>query len=151
MKYESEPLFLGGLQMKLKRVDTTISTDKLQESKEFYIKHFDFKLVYESDWYIELVAAKLPSVGISFTLPEREEGMYFNGQGLVLSFEVEDADAECERLEKEGLPIYQKIQDKPWGERSFVVDDPNGVHLYIYTVIPPTPEYKAIYDSFKQY
>lgn len=136
--------------MKLKRVDTTISTDKLQESKEFYIKHFEFKLVYESDWYIELVAAKLPSVGISFTLPEREEGMYFNGQGLVLSFEVEDVDAEYERLEQEGLQIYQKLQDKPWGERSFVVDDPNGVHLYIYTVIPPTPEYKTIYDSFKQ-
>ena len=136
--------------MKLHRVDTTISTEKLQESKEFYIKHLDFKLVYESDWYIELVASQLPSVGISFTLPEREEGMYFNGQGLVLSFEVDDVDEACERLEKEGLTIYQKIQDKPWGERSFVVDDPNGVHLYIYKVIPPTPEYKAIYDSFKQ-
>lgn len=135
--------------MKLKRVDTTISTDKLQESKEFYMKHFGFRLVYESDWYIELVSSELPSVGVSFTLPEREEGMYFNGRGLVLSFEVDDADAECERLEREGLHIYQKMQDKPWGERSFAVEDPSGVLVYIYALIPPTPEYKAIYDSFK--
>ncbi|MDU2065048.1 MAG: VOC family protein [Sporomusaceae bacterium] len=135
--------------MKMKRVDTTISTEKLTESKEFYMKHFDFRLVYESDWYVELVSKELPSVGISFTLPEREEGMYFNGKGLVLSFQVDDVDAEYKRLEEEGLHIYQKLQNKQWGERSFVVLDPNGVLVYIYTLIPATPEYQAIYDSFK--
>ncbi|MPN61454.1 hypothetical protein SDC9_209191 [bioreactor metagenome] len=46
--------------------------------------------------------------------------------------------------------IYQEIQDKPWGERSFVVDDPSQVHLYIYKTIPATPEYQKVYDSFKK-
>lgn len=135
--------------MKIRRVDSTISTNRLQESKKFYMKHFGFRLVYESNWYIELIAADMPTMGISFTLPQREAGEFFQ-KGLILSFEVDDVDAEYHRLKTAGLEIIQDLVDKPWGERSFVIDDPNGVHLYIYKSIPPTPEYKEIYDSFKQ-
>ena len=135
--------------MKFTRFDATISTSKLRESKEFYMRHFGFQLVYESDWYIELIGADIPA-GISFTLPQREAGEFFNGKGLILSFEVDDADAEYHRLQAEGLPIDQELQNKPWGERSFVVTDPNGVHLYIYAAIAPTPEYQVIYDQFKK-
>lgn len=135
--------------MKFTRVDATISTNKLIESKEFYMDHFGFQLVYESDWYIELVGTEIPA-GISFTLPQREAGEYFNGKGLILSFEVADVDSEYARLKAEGVPILQEMQNKPWGERSFVVDDPNGVHLYIYKTIPATPEYQVIYDSFQK-
>jgi len=135
--------------MKIKRVDSTISTNKLQESKEFYMEHFNFRLVYESDWYIELIARDLPN-GISFTLPQREEGEFFNGKGLIISFEVDDVDAEYDRLKAEGVQIYQEMQDKPWGERSFVIDDPNGVHIYIYTSTSPNPEYQQLYDAFKK-
>lgn len=135
--------------MKITRVDSTISTNKLQESKEFYMRHFDFQLVYESDWYIELIARDFPN-GISFTLPQREEGEFFNGKGLIISFEVEDVDSEYCRLKEEGLQIYQELQNKPWGERSFVINDPNGVHLYIYTSTSPEPEYQKVYDAFKK-
>ncbi|MDR3562543.1 MAG: VOC family protein [Negativicutes bacterium] len=136
--------------MQIKRVDTTISTRKLKESKEFYMRYFGFQLVYESDWYVELIAPNLPTSGISFTLPQREVGEFFNGMGLILSFEVDDVDAEFDRLKAAGLEIYQNLQDKPWGERSFVINDPSGVHLYIYKAIPPTPEYQEVYDSFKR-
>ncbi len=135
--------------MRIKRVDTTISTDKLTESKEFYIRHFNFQLVYESDWYIELIAPGLPA-GISFTKPQRDAGEFFHGSGIIISLEVDDVDAEYRRLKAAGVEPCEDLVDKPWGERSFVVNDPNGVHLYIYTSIPPTPEYKVVYDSFKK-
>lgn len=135
--------------MKIKRMDATISTEKLQESKEFYMKHFGFQLIYESDWYVELLSADI-NAGISFALAQREENEFFDGRGLILSFEVENAETEYDRLKQDGLCIQQELQDKPWGERSFVVDDPNGVHVYLYQTIPPTLEYKKIYDSFQQ-
>lgn len=137
----------GASSMKIKRIDITFSTEKLQESKEFYMKHFGFELAFESDWYIELVTPKRDA-GISFTLPEREEGEFFNGRGCILSLEVDDVDTEYKRLQDEGLLIYQEIQEKPWGERSFVIDDPNGVHVYIYKLIEKTEEYKALYAKF---
>lgn len=113
------------------------------------MKHFNFQLIYESDWYIELVTANEPVNGISFTLAQRQVDEVFNGKGIIISFEVDNVDAEYERLKAAGLQIQQDMQDKPWGERSFVVNDPNGVHIYIYNLIPPTPEYQKIYDSFK--
>lgn len=134
--------------MKIKRIDTTFSTEKLQESKEFYMNNFGFQLAYESDWYVELVTPK-KDAGISFTLPQREEGEFFSGRGLILSFEVDHVESEYKRLQDNGVLIYQDLQDKPWGERSFVVDDPNGVHVYIYELIEQTEEYKALYAQFK--
>lgn len=135
--------------MKITRVDTTISTDKLTESKDFYMRHFNFKLVYESDWYIELICPEL-SAGVSFTKPQRDAGEFFHGSGIIISFEVADVDAEYRRLKAAGVEICQDLVDKPWGERSFVVNDPSGVHLYIYKSIPPTDEYRVVYDSFKK-
>ena len=64
--------------------------------------------------------------------------------------EVADVDAEYARLKAAGATICEEMKDKPWGERSFVINDPNGVHLYIYKSIPPTPDYQRIYDSFKK-
>jgi len=136
--------------MKMKRFDVTISTTKLQQSKEFYMKHFGFELVYESKWYVELITSTLPAIGISFVLPQREAGEFFNRKGIILSFEVDNVDSEYQRLKEAGLTIVQGLEDKPWGERSFVVDDPNGAHLYIYKSIAPTPEYQVVYDSFKK-
>ena len=60
-----------------------------------------------------------------------------------------DVDAEYARLKAAGAIICEEMKDKPWGERSFVMDDPNGIHLYIYKSIPPTPEYQKQYDLFK--
>lgn len=134
--------------MKIKRIDTTYSTEKLQESKDFYLRHFGFLLAFESDWYVELVTPDRRA-GISFTLPQREAGEFFNGRGVILSFEVEDADAEYARLQSEGVSISQPLEDKPWGERSFVVNDPNGLHIYIYAPTRRTEAYEKRYAEFK--
>lgn len=135
--------------MQIKRMDVTIGTHKLKQSKEFYIKYFGFELVYESDWYVELISGKNPAAGISFVLPQHEAGEKFNGQGIIVSFEVDDVDAEFARVKAAGIHISEGLHDKPWGERAFVVNDPNGVHLYVYKLIPATPEYQKIYDSFR--
>lgn len=134
--------------MKIKRFDATFSTDKLQESKDFYVKYFGFLLAFESDWYIELVTPRRDA-GISFTLPQREEGEFFSGRGVILSFEVENVDDEYKRIQSVGLTIMQDLQNKPWGERSFVVDDPNGVHIYVYSLVDKTPEYQVLYEKFE--
>jgi len=61
VKLERGKSFGGIVTMKFTRVDATISTNKLIESKEFYMDHFGFQLVYESDWYIELVGTEIPA------------------------------------------------------------------------------------------
>jgi uncharacterized glyoxalase superfamily protein PhnB len=114
------------------------------------MEYLGFELVFENDWYIELVAEGSTTMGVSFVQPDLAAGEKFAGKGMILSFEVADVDSEFARLKTAGAIICEELKDKPWGERSFVINDPNGVHLYIYKSIPPTPDYQRIYDSFKK-
>ena len=47
--------------------------------------------------------------------------------GLLIVFVVDDVDAECARLEAEGVAITTPLETESWGERYFQVTDPNGV------------------------
>jgi catechol 2,3-dioxygenase-like lactoylglutathione lyase family enzyme len=50
-----------------------------------------------------------------------------DADGLLIAFVVDDVDAECARLEREGVAITTPLETEPWGERFFQVSDPNGV------------------------
>lgn len=36
------------------RILTNICSNDLQESKDFYVELLDFKIKYDSDWYVQL-------------------------------------------------------------------------------------------------
>ena len=133
-----------------RRMDLTISTNKLNQSRDFYRDILGFALVFENDSYIEMLAQGSTTMGVSFVSPELSGGEKFTGEGIILSFEVADVDAEFVRLKAAGVRILEELRDKAWGERSFVINDPNGVHVYIYKSIPPTPEYQEVFDKYKK-
>ena len=136
--------------MLTRRMDLTISTNKLEQSRDFYRDTLGFALVFENDSYIEMLAQGSTTMGVSFVSPELSGGEKFTGEGIILSFEVADVDAEFARLKAAGVRILEELRDKAWGERSFVINDPNGVHVYIYKSIPPTPEYQEVFDKYKK-
>ena len=136
--------------MLTRRMDLTISTNKLEQSRDFYRDTLGFTLVFENDNYIEMLAEGSTTMGVSFVTPELSGGEKFTGEGIILSFEVADVDAEFARLKAAGVRILEELRDKAWGERSFVINDPNGVHVYIYKSIPPTPEYQEVFDKYKK-
>ena len=136
--------------MLTRRMDLTISTNKLEQSRDFYRETLGFSLVFENDNYIEMLAEGSTTMGVSFVTPELSGGEKFTGEGIILSFEVADVDAEFVRLKAAGVRILEELRDKAWGERSFVINDPNGVHVYIYKSIPPTPEYQEVFDKYKK-
>ena len=131
-------------------MDLTISTNKLEQSRDFYRDYLGFELVFENDNYIEMLAQGSTTMGVSFVTPELSGGEKFTGEGIILSLEATDVDTEYARLKAAGVRICEELRDKAWGERSFVINDPNGVHIYIYKAIPPTPEYQEIFDKYKK-
>ena len=136
--------------MLTRRMDLTISTNKLEQSRDFYRDYLGFELVFENDNYIEMLAQGSTAMGVSFVTPELSGGEKFTGEGIILSLEAADVDTEYARLKAAGVRICEELRDKAWGERSFVINDPNGVHIYIYKAIPPTPEYQEIFDKYKK-
>lgn len=127
--------------MKMKQIVPIMTTNKLAELKEFYTKHFDFKVNFDAPQYLGLVFEGKTSMEIGFMTPG-ENCVEFSGQGLTLGLVVENVDAEYDRIKNAGLNIVQKPQDNPWGDRSTIVTDPIGIAVYIYQPIEPTEEFK---------
>ena len=46
---------------------------------------------------------------------------------------------------KANQTIVIPLEDHPWGDRGFGIKDPNGITVYIYTVIEPTEDFKKYY------
>jgi len=136
--------------MQLSSHYAVICTDKIAESRAFYTQHLGFTMTFDSDWYVSLQLPDYPQYQLAL-LDYRHETMpsaYRKPvQGLLLNFEVEDVDAEYERLRAAGLPIALELRDEAFGQRHFITVDPNGVLADIIKIIPPSAEFAAQYTS----
>ena len=70
----------------------------------------------------------------------------FNGKGLLLTLQVEDARAEFERLKGARLEIAYALHDEPWGQRRFAVHDPAGTWIDVIDQIEPAPGFWEQYQ-----
>lgn len=126
-----------------------ICTARLKESCDFYTRLLGFRTTFEADWYISLRhpgKAGYELALLDHTHPTLPEGYRTPTQGLLLNFEVEDVDAEWHRLvTREGLRPLLELRSEDFGQRHFIVADPNGVLLDIITPIAPTAEYAEQY------
>ncbi|MED1723892.1 VOC family protein [Brevibacillus parabrevis] len=136
--------------MKVSSFYPVILSRQVAESARFYGEHFGFDLVFEADWYVSL---KHSNGDFPFELailhPDHDtipSGYRTSTQGLILNFEVNDVDAEYDKLiQKAGLPVHLDIRDEPFGQRHFITSDPNGVLIDVITVIPPTEAFSSQY------
>lgn len=68
---------------------------------------------------------------------------YRDSTGLGFGFTVDDVDRAYDEITSAKLNIVMPLEDHPWGERGFGIKDPNGLTIYIYSVIgEPTAEFK---------
>ncbi|MGK9230778.1 VOC family protein [Inquilinus limosus] len=125
-----------------------IMTPEVAATAAFYVRHFGFRPLFEAEWYVHLQSAEEAQVNLAIldgshgTIPAAGRGRV---SGLLLNFEVEDVDAEYERMKAAGLPILLDLRDEDFGQRHFITQDPNGVLIDVIKPIPPAPEYAAQY------
>lgn len=123
-----------------------ICTDRIDESRDFYIRYFNATVIFDCGWYVNLrFGTDEGAPDLALMAPQQPSDKPFNGAGLTYNFEVEDVDSEYARLTEAGLTTIMPIGDHPWGDRGFALQDPNGVVLYIYTPIEPSEEFKQYY------
>lgn len=136
--------------MKVTAYYPVIMTADVAGTAAFYTRHFGFRSLFDSDWYVHLQMIDNPRVNLGIvdrshpTVPEVARGK--TAGGLLLTIEVEDPDAAHETLSAAGLPILSPLRDEAFGQRHFITADPNGVMIDIIKPIPPTAEFAAQYD-----
>ena len=125
-----------------------LMVDDVAATAAFYVRHFRFKPLFASDWYVHLQSAEDATVNLALldgsheTIPAVGRG---RACGIILNFEVEDVDAEFARAEADGLPVLLALRDEAFGQRHFITADPNGVLIDVITTIPATGAYIGQY------
>jgi len=118
-----------------------ITTERLRETRDFYLQRFDFHIVFEASWVVILSASQEGPICLGLMSPDhpsRPPGPEpFNGDGMIVTIQVDDADSACQRLRSAGAPIDYDLHDEPWGQRRFMTRDPSGTKIDVLQQIEP--------------
>jgi catechol 2,3-dioxygenase-like lactoylglutathione lyase family enzyme len=125
------------------RVVPNIASELFAASRDFYVALFDLVVSVEhDDWYLQGMPEGDPAVNIGFVRPDHE---LFAGHtapagrhALVLTVHVDDVDEAYARAQALGAEIALQIRDEEYGQRHFLVVDPNGLLLNVMSTIPPS-------------
>ena len=113
----------------------SLNVADVSASAQFLAEHFDFREVMSQDGFSSLTRddAGFNVVFLRAGLQTFKPGSHAGaaGPGLLIVFEVDDIDAEWERLQARNLTIPTPIETEPWGERYFQVLDPNGLIIQL--------------------
>jgi catechol 2,3-dioxygenase-like lactoylglutathione lyase family enzyme len=127
-----------------------LMSDKIAETRDFYVQHFGFQITFEAEWYVSLKSAdeKYELAFVAYNHETVVKDYQKPVQGLLLNFEVENVDAEYARLINNAkLPLRRELRSEDFGQRHFATSDPNGVLIDVIQVIPPAGEYVEQYKS----
>ncbi|WP_067651298.1 VOC family protein [Nocardia harenae] len=135
--------------MRLQSFYPVLGTEAIAASRDFYCHWLGFEVTFEADWYVSLrrpgpVPCELalldpahPTVPAGYRAPAR---------GIVLNVEVDDVDAEWERMVTAGgLRPVLAIRSEDFGQRHFIVADPGGVLVDMIQPIEPSEEFSALF------
>lgn len=128
-----------------------ILTDRVADTADYYRNNFGFVDAFTADWYVSL---RLPGEnGYELAILDARhetipEPFRKTAQGIILNFEVDDVDAEYDRLVvQRGLPVEKDLVSEAFGQRHFITSDPNGVLIDVITNIPPSEEFAASFTA----
>lgn len=100
-------------------------------SQKFY-KKLGFTVVHSDDQYSTV---KLSNFEI-LLLTMRDEEMFAKdsmssekGRGMYIYIQVDDVDSKYESLKAEGFVPATEPKDWPWGNREFILKDPDGYKI----------------------
>ncbi len=111
------------------RLMVNICTSKMTESKDFYMKLFDFRVNYNSDWFVQLISTdKQLELGI---ISDKSEivpnGITARPQGFYLTFVVGDINEVFDIAKAEDFEIMSGPLNTVYGQRQLLIKDPNGI------------------------
>lgn len=113
-----------------------VITPHLAATRHFYVEQLGMHETFADAHYLGVRAGGPGAPELGFTVPDGDTPVAFAGRGLVVVLRVADADREHERLRRAGVPIEAPPADMPWGVRTFVLRDPNGVLLHVSHPLP---------------
>lgn len=132
--------------MAVSSIYPVLMTSDVAGTAAFYRDAFGFETTFEADWYVSL---RRDAWELAVLHAEHEtipDGHGAPSAGVLINIEVDDVDAEYERLVVgAGLPLARDIRSEAFGQRHFILAAPDGVLVDVITNIEPDAEFAAQY------
>ena len=122
----------------------TLCSDQPEVVAQFYCQLLGLNPVFYSDWYIQLQDNLQSAVQLAVVAAHHNsvpEGYQIVAKGVLITLELENADLVYERAHSLELKTVMTIRDEVWGQRHFMVEDPDGRLVDIVQIIPMDPEF----------
>ena len=112
--------------MSIRRVVPDIKSERVDESREFYVGVLGFKVAMDMGWVVTFASPTNPTAQITVM---RNDG----SSRLVpqVTVEVADVDAVHAEAVQRGAQVVYPLTDESWGVRRFFLLDPNGVVINV--------------------
>ncbi len=119
------------------RLLPNICTDKMEETRDFYMELLGFVVGFEHrGWYIQMASPEKPELQIGIMRLDHEftpRPFQHPPQGVIISVQVEDVEATYAAVKARDLEVVQDICDEEFGMRRFMVADPNGLLVNVFS------------------
>jgi catechol 2,3-dioxygenase-like lactoylglutathione lyase family enzyme len=109
----------------------TLFTDDVAEAKRFYLDVFAMPIVHEDPTSI---AFAFPNIVVNLVAAGETHQLIApapaGGPGtparMMITLQVDDVDATCDRLRARGVAFLNGPMNRPWGPRTATFADPSG-------------------------
>ncbi|ASO21227.1 Glyoxalase-like domain protein [Actinoalloteichus hoggarensis] len=118
--------------MQISATTVSFTVEDVAASGDFFRRHLGYTTAMSADGFVSLTRQDA-AVDLVFlrrgieVLPESLRQR--RAAGTIVAFVVDDLAGEQERLRSEGVEITLPLRQEPWGERLFMVTDPNGISV----------------------
>lgn len=133
----------------IQRSFVNVFSDRLAETRDWYVALLGWQVAYDSDWYVQLQTAPSGAVaGFEFGILRRDHDIVPPSDrlapgGTMLTVVVDDADAAHRRAVELGVEVVEAPRDLFYGQRRLLVRDPNGFLVDVSSECAPSPEFLA--------
>jgi catechol 2,3-dioxygenase-like lactoylglutathione lyase family enzyme len=107
--------------MIIRRAVPNLTTDRLDESRAFYVNVLGFEVAMDMGWIVTLASPDNPTAQISLFPPSEATSPIPS-----ISVEVGDVDEVHDAAARAGAEVVYPLTNEEWGVRRFFVKDPSG-------------------------
>ena len=118
--------------MIIHRTNTILYCENWSETVAFYQHVFGFSVNHQTDWFVELQIAE--DTYLSLAHASRTRIRSVGGQGITLSWQVDDVQQAHAHMRQSGLDV-SRLQQK-WGAWLFYLHDPEGHRIELWQPLP---------------
>lgn len=124
----------------------TIVSSDLAKSRDWYLTLFDYRVEFDSDWFVHLQAVATPAIELGILARDHEIApprARLAPTGGMLTIVVDNVDQVHQQALANTVEVLEPPMNLFYGQRRMLLVDPSGLIVDVSSECPPDPGWLA--------